>query len=99
MVATLANEECRRLYAVKEIELYAALKDSIYARYRMLAEMLGISQLCTKSVWRQNRSVCSKAYDPAVPSMTTLEFLRNRNNLLPRGTEEANQHLRRDIWT
>lgn len=43
MVATLANEECRRLYAVKDITLYAGLKDSIYARYRMLAEMLGIT--------------------------------------------------------
>ena len=41
MVATLANEECRRLYTVKDVKLYAALKDSIYARYRMLAEMLG----------------------------------------------------------
>ena len=27
MVATLANEECRRLYAVTEMPLYAALKD------------------------------------------------------------------------
>lgn len=43
MVATLANEECRRLYAVKDIKLYAELKDSIYARYRMLSEMLGIT--------------------------------------------------------
>ena len=50
MVATLANEECRRLYTVKDIKLYAALKDSIYARYRMLAEMLGIPQLCTEHV-------------------------------------------------
>ena len=41
MVATLANEECRRMYTVKDVKLYAALKDSIYARYRMLAEMLG----------------------------------------------------------
>eukprot|EP01043_Picozoa_sp_COSAG02_P033794 COSAG02_NODE_2325_length_9132_cov_16.589752_3_plen_100_part_00 len=99
MVATLANEECRRLYAVKEIKLYAALKDSIYARYRMLAEMLGISQSCTESVWRQNDSMLHQACDLAVPSMITLELPRNRNHLLPRGTEEANQHLCRDIRT
>lgn len=42
MIATIANEEFRKLYEVEDIGLYAAVKDSIFARYRTLAEMLGV---------------------------------------------------------
>ena len=34
MVATMANEDFRRLYSLTDLPLYAALKDSIFARHR-----------------------------------------------------------------
>ena len=52
MMATLGNEEFRNLYTVTDLPLYAALKDSIFGRYRMLAEMLGIL-LCKESQKRK----------------------------------------------
>lgn len=41
MIATVALEDFRSLYEVTDIALYAAIKDSIFARYRTYAEMLG----------------------------------------------------------
>lgn len=42
MIATVASEEFRELYELKDIEEYASKKDAIFARYRTLAEMLGV---------------------------------------------------------
>jgi hypothetical protein len=42
MVATVANAEFAQLYALDELSLYAALKDGLFARYRTLAEILGV---------------------------------------------------------
>ena len=42
MIATAANREFRRLYEVDDVSQYSAYKASIFARYRTLAEMIGI---------------------------------------------------------
>lgn len=42
MIATIANEEFRSLYEVDDIRLYASLKDAIFARFRTIAEVLGV---------------------------------------------------------
>ena len=47
-VATVANEEFRRLYAVEDVDEYASLKASIFARYRLLAEAVGAHLLAVR---------------------------------------------------
>eukprot|EP00746_Dinoflagellata_sp_MGD_P089071 gnl/MRDRNA2_/MRDRNA2_35183_c0_seq1.p1 gnl/MRDRNA2_/MRDRNA2_35183_c0~~gnl/MRDRNA2_/MRDRNA2_35183_c0_seq1.p1 ORF type:complete len:472 (+),score=98.89 gnl/MRDRNA2_/MRDRNA2_35183_c0_seq1:56-1471(+) len=42
IVATLANEEFRQLYYIKNVDEYASKKDAIFSRYRKAAEMVGI---------------------------------------------------------
>jgi hypothetical protein len=42
MIATVANHEFSKLYTISDVSQYAFLKDAIFARYRCLAEMLGI---------------------------------------------------------
>ncbi|CAE7747972.1 CLC-G [Symbiodinium pilosum] len=42
MVATLANEDFRKLYTISEVDDYAAAKEAIFARYRKISEMLGL---------------------------------------------------------
>jgi hypothetical protein len=42
MLATLGCAEFEKLYAVEEVGAYARLKEAIFARYRTLAEMLGV---------------------------------------------------------
>jgi hypothetical protein len=42
MIATLASEDFRTLYNIEDIPTYSKFKDAIFARYRMLAEMLGV---------------------------------------------------------
>ena len=42
MVATIANEEFRKLYKMKEVGIYAKHKDAVFARYRTMAEILGM---------------------------------------------------------
>ena len=44
IVATLANEDFRQLYDIPsgDVDAYATLKDAIFARYRKLAEMVGM---------------------------------------------------------
>lgn len=53
IVATLANEEFRQLYDIPsdDVDAYAMLKDAIFARYRKLAEMVGmlLIRVCRKS--------------------------------------------------
>lgn len=42
MIATLALEEFKVLYTIDDVALYAQYKDAIFARYRTIAEMLGV---------------------------------------------------------
>ena len=42
MVATIANDEFRKLYKMKEVDMYAKHKDAVFARYRTMAEILGM---------------------------------------------------------
>lgn len=42
MIATLALTEFQRLYTIDEVSAYAKVKDSIFARFRTVAEMLGV---------------------------------------------------------
>lgn len=42
MIATLANDQFQSLYAVADVGEYAACKNAIFARYRNLAEVLGV---------------------------------------------------------
>jgi len=55
MIATLALTEFRRLYTVEEVGAYAAVKDSIFARYRTAAEMLGV--LLIKDAQRRRMNI------------------------------------------
>ena len=52
MVATIANNEFRKLYKMKEIDMYAKHKDAVFARYRTMAEILGM--LLCKSVNKES---------------------------------------------
>ena len=42
MIATLALEEFKVLYTIDDVALYAEYKEAIFARYRTMAEMLGV---------------------------------------------------------
>eukprot|EP00607_Mallomonas_marina_P004399 CAMPEP_0182436910 /NCGR_PEP_ID=MMETSP1167-20130531/84369_1 /TAXON_ID=2988 /ORGANISM="Mallomonas Sp, Strain CCMP3275" /LENGTH=431 /DNA_ID=CAMNT_0024629591 /DNA_START=1 /DNA_END=1296 /DNA_ORIENTATION=+ len=42
MIATLANEEFRKLYGITDLIEYSRAKAEIFVRYRTLAEMLGV---------------------------------------------------------
>mmetsp|Transcript_56782 Transcript_56782/g.122744 ORF Transcript_56782/g.122744 Transcript_56782/m.122744 type:complete len:407 (+) Transcript_56782:86-1306(+) len=42
MIATVASEDFRTLYAEEDLATYSAHKDGIFTRYRTLAEMLGV---------------------------------------------------------
>jgi len=42
MITTVANEDFTSLFGIADVESYAAVKDGIYARYRTIAEMVGI---------------------------------------------------------
>lgn len=41
LVATIANTHFEELYAVEDVEVYAELKDAVFARHRRLAEIVG----------------------------------------------------------
>eukprot|EP00929_Paragymnodinium_shiwhaense_P011343 TRINITY_DN11694_c0_g1_i10.p1 TRINITY_DN11694_c0_g1~~TRINITY_DN11694_c0_g1_i10.p1 ORF type:complete len:462 (-),score=68.41 TRINITY_DN11694_c0_g1_i10:132-1517(-) len=43
IIATIANDEFRTLYNVSDVDEYSALKDGIFARYRKIAEMWGVT--------------------------------------------------------
>lgn len=40
-VATVANEQFAKLYAIEDVAAYARAKEAIFARYRTISEMLG----------------------------------------------------------
>ena len=42
MICTLALEQFERLYALDDVGAYAQFKEAIFARYRTIAEMLGV---------------------------------------------------------
>lgn len=42
IVATIANNEFKKLYDITDVSLYANLKNAIFSRYRTLAEICGI---------------------------------------------------------
>lgn len=42
MIATIANDLFRSLYAISDVQEYAECKNAIFARYRNLAEVLGV---------------------------------------------------------
>lgn len=42
MIATVANEDFRELYTIRDLKEYSSRKDKIFVRYRTMAEMLGI---------------------------------------------------------
>ena len=42
IVATLANEDFRKLYTITDVDEYAAAKEAIFSRYRKVSEMVGL---------------------------------------------------------
>jgi len=64
IIATVANEEFSTLYAVSEVDKYSALKDGIFSRYRMLAEMWGILLVNLAKKERMNVMVETSGRDP-----------------------------------
>ena len=42
IVATIANEEFKKLYDIQDVDLYAKLKNAIFSRYRTFAEICGM---------------------------------------------------------
>ena len=42
IIATIANEDFKALYQITDIDEYVRYKDAIFARYRTLAEMIGV---------------------------------------------------------
>ena len=42
LVATIGNEEFKRLYKITDVQSYARMKDAVFARYRTMAEMCGM---------------------------------------------------------
>ena len=55
MIATVALNEFKTLYTIEDVALYAALKEAIFARYRTIAEMLGV--LLVRAAQREGISV------------------------------------------
>ena len=42
IVSTVANEEFKKLYSIKDVGIYAKLKNAIFCRYRTLSEIIGM---------------------------------------------------------
>ena len=55
LVATLANEDFKNLYQITDVVTYAKFKDAVFARYRTMAEILGV--LLVREV-RENAMSC-----------------------------------------
>jgi len=67
MIATVANLEFKRLYKdFDDVEMYAAYKDAIFARWRTYAEMLGVLLLKAGKRQRMNVMVETSGRDIAM---------------------------------
>tara|TARA_B110001452_G_scaffold260658_1_gene258443 strand:+ start:702 stop:1868 length:1167 start_codon:yes stop_codon:yes gene_type:complete len=66
MIATVASEEFKELYELEDIEEYASKKDSIFSRYRTLAEMLGVLLVKASKAKRMNLLVETSGRDIAM---------------------------------
>lgn len=67
MIATVANQEFKRLYKdFDEVGLYAAYKDAIFSRWRTYAEMLGVLLLKAGKRRRMNIMVETSGRDIAM---------------------------------
>ena len=66
MVATMANEDFKDLFQVDDVSTYAALKDSIFARYRTVAEMVGVLLVRQAQAKRMNIMVETSGRDIAM---------------------------------
>lgn len=42
IVSTIANEEFKKMYSIKDVGIYAKLKNAIFCRYRTLSEIIGM---------------------------------------------------------
>jgi len=66
MIATVANEDFRNLYRLEDIDLYAALKDGIFTRFRTIAEIVGILLVKEGQKRRMNVMVETSGRDVAM---------------------------------
>jgi len=66
VIATVANEDFRMLYQIDDVETYAKMKDSIFTRYRTIAEMWGMVLVREAQKRQMNVMVETSGRDPAM---------------------------------
>lgn len=66
IIATAANEEFRKLYELEDVPVYANVKESIFARYRTVAEIWGAVFVEEVKRRRMNIMVETSGRDPAM---------------------------------
>lgn len=66
MLATVANEDFRALYALDDVADYAAVKDAIFARHRTAAELVGCLLVRAAQRRRANIMIETSGRDPAM---------------------------------
>ena len=66
IIATVANEDFRALYALDDVAAYAAAKDAIFARYRTAAEIVGCLLVRAAQRRRANIMIETSGRDPAM---------------------------------
>jgi hypothetical protein len=72
MIATVANEDFRRLYEVEDLALYSAMKDTIFSRYRKVAEMVGV--LLLKAAQKENMNVMAETSGRDIAMFRYVDF-------------------------
>ena len=73
MIATVANERFRKLYATDDVAAYAELKEQLFGRYRKVAEMLGV--LLVRAAQRKRMNVMVETSGRDVASFEYVDHL------------------------
>ena len=66
VIATVANADFERLYEIRDVKAYSEAKEAIFARYRTLAEMVGVLLLDEARSHRANVMLETSGRDVAM---------------------------------
>ena len=94
MVATLASEEFRALYAdfSDDVDRYAKQKQSLFAQYRQLAEILGV--LLVDEALARGMDVFAETSGRSSGSFHYIDFLASERDGGPKGRSQATNESR-----
>ena len=73
MIATVANERFRKLYATDDVAAYAELKEQLFGSYRKVAEMVGV--LLVRAAQRKRMNVMVETSGRDVASFEYVDHL------------------------